>query len=154
RAGTLGISAEIDGDIHAELLDRVMDLPVGYARGVDEPIERAHEPGAHLAAVVVSEGDGRDLEARAIVPLEQLDGEMRHGMVVEVGAEIGNLDSLRSGGPSFLCPATGSALLVRDERADAVALRACVIGRGQERERRHDRAPMRHAMVYGFGQSL
>ena len=58
------------------------------AADVDEAVERIEQPLAHRAAVVRPHGVGDDLEALAVVLLEQARGEERGRVLVEVGRQV------------------------------------------------------------------
>jgi hypothetical protein len=53
-----------------------------------EPVERFHDPGSQLAAVVAPEGDAQDLETISIVQLEKFGRNGRDHMLTEVCGQI------------------------------------------------------------------
>ena len=78
------VALEIDEDVDTVPSNTPGGRVERFVADVDEAIERGHEPAPTLAAVVGTERVGDDLEAAAVVTLEQPGGEMRGGMVVEV----------------------------------------------------------------------
>ena len=95
----------------------------------------AFSAAAHGALVVWSKGQADDLEARAVVALEQLGHEMGRRMAVEVGRQIGKPNALvpRSGGDQRC---GGEGILEGDEGSGAAKLRP---GRQRVAEEREGR---------------
>ena len=62
---------QVDDNIDLELANEQRHVAIAFAVDVDEAIECALQPRAHVALIVGAKRDGDHLEARAIVPLDQ-----------------------------------------------------------------------------------
>ncbi len=97
RPGALREAAEVDGDVDLELACELRDVDVGALANVDEAVECGLEPRAHRALRIGGERECRDLEARAVVALEELRREVRQRMIVEIAGEVADADAVVTG---------------------------------------------------------
>ena len=88
--GVLGVALQVDRDVDVELVQKLRDVEVALRSDVVELIERPHQAGPHIALIVATEGDADNLEARAIVQLEQLSHQEGGRMPVEIRGQIGD----------------------------------------------------------------
>ena len=86
--GAARVALEVDEHVDAVVVDLPGGIPVREMADVDEPVERGDEPLARVAAVVGAEAIADDLEALAIVPLDQLGDEGRRGVAAVVRGEV------------------------------------------------------------------
>src|SRR5215510_2348668 len=88
----LGISAEINENVHIELMQELGNLVVSLSGNVQEAIKGTGHACTDLAAVISPDGNAKDIKAISIVQLEQLDRQHADRMVAEVCRKIGQLD--------------------------------------------------------------
>ena len=80
-------STAIDTSSAAQALGNV---EIARCADVEEPVERPNEARARGAAVVLAPGHAHDLEAAAVVQLEELGHQERRGVALEVGRQVGD----------------------------------------------------------------
>src|SRR5262245_47276608 len=93
------IAVEIDEDIDARSVQQQGRIAVGQRRDIDEVLGLGYYTPAIRTAVVGAVRDREDLEGRAIMDAEQAAEEMRHGVVAEVGRDIGYPQALAALAP-------------------------------------------------------
>ena len=91
--GVLGVALQVDEDVDPVIVDAPCRVRVRELAHVDEAIEGCQQPLAHVAAVVGAEAVAEDLEARAVVPLQQLGDQASRGMALEVGRQVAQPDA-------------------------------------------------------------
>ena len=89
RPRAFGVAFEVDRDIHFHVVQQRGDLAVRSLRHVDETVEAALEACAHVALVIGTERHADDLEAAAIVQLEQPRHQIGGGVAAEIRGQIG-----------------------------------------------------------------
>ena len=105
-------------------------------------------PCPQLVADIRAQGEGGELEARAIMQLEQLRGEGRDRVIAKVGGEITHTDfAVCRMAAQRRQLAFGLAFLARPARCD-LALQAGRIEQGERRKGSHGRS----ASLYGDGE--
>ena len=90
-----------------------MRRAIALVRGavqVLEAVAGALEPLAHVAAVVGAGGDQRHLDAAAVVRFQHLHHQLRGGVLLEIGRQVGDaqrpaMRTCRSGGSGLTNPA-------------------------------------------------
>jgi hypothetical protein len=87
-------AGQIDGDVDFQSAHAAGDALVALLPYVVKPIERSDEPFTHVARILGPVRNANDLEAVAVVLLEQLCGEEAHGVRPEIGRHIGEPDFL------------------------------------------------------------
>jgi hypothetical protein len=85
-----GEALEVDGDRHLVGGQPPGDVEIARCADVEEPVERPNEARARGAAVVLAPGHAHDLEAAAVVQLEELGHQERRGVALEVGRQVGD----------------------------------------------------------------
>src|SRR5262245_22225999 len=85
----LGIAAEINQNVHTELMQELRNRVVSLSGNVQEAIKGTGHACTDLAAVISPDGNTKDIEAISIVQLEQLDRQYADRMVAEVCRKIG-----------------------------------------------------------------
>ena len=145
RAAAGGEPLKVDGDVGPEIAQPAGDRVVGMHGDVEEPLHGALDPPAPGVRRGGAVGNRGDLEARAVVPLEDLREEVRGRVVLEVGRQV------RHAQPVIRPPRHGSWL--RQGRKAVLheglrALQAVGEGRGcgDERERVGRRLAGAHAL--------
>src|SRR5215813_13294002 len=89
-----GMALEVDRDVDLELMQELRRIVIAAHTHVMEGVERFHQPPADVAVIVPVKGHAYNLEARAIVQLEQFGNEISGGMAVEIRREIGHPNPL------------------------------------------------------------
>ena len=98
RSRVLGVALEVDEDVDAILVDAAGCTRMRNGPHVDEVVEGRLQAPADVAAIVVAEAVAEDLEAAAVVSLQQLRDQAAGGVAVEVGREVAEPDRLASRG--------------------------------------------------------
>ena len=80
RATIPRIPFQIDRDVNLELPQQLRHFRIAFRSDIVKQIERRHQTGAHVAAVVGAERNSDDLEPRVVVELEQLRHQIRSRM--------------------------------------------------------------------------
>ncbi len=83
-----GVPLEIDQDVDLVRVNAPCGFAVRQGADVGKAIEPAHQPHAHRAVVIGTVGIGEDLEAAAIMALEQLGHQLSGGVLMKVPREI------------------------------------------------------------------
>ena len=88
----LHVAHQVDEDVDAVAGDAARGRGERLVPRVDEPVERAGQPPAVIAAVAPAERIAEDLEPPAVVPLEQAGGKVRRGVIAEVGGHVADAE--------------------------------------------------------------
>jgi hypothetical protein len=94
RAAPFDIARKVDGDIDLQRRQQFGDFLIGARTGVDEMLEGAFQALPNRAVGSRPQTDAEGLESRPVVALEQFDGLMAGGMVVEVRRQISDAQTL------------------------------------------------------------
>src|ERR1700761_8427974 len=74
------------------------DFQIAQAAHILETVERLDQALAHGTVVVGTKGEGRDLETRSVVTLEQFHHQLGGGMGMEIRRQIGEADAVMAVG--------------------------------------------------------
>ena len=94
-ARTPEVAVEVDEDVDPAGANRRCRGSIREARNIDHFIEGRHDAAADLAAVIHAVVEGKELEAAAIVQLEELRHQDRRRLVPELAGHIAHADPRR-----------------------------------------------------------
>ena len=136
RPRTLGMAAQVNGDIYFHLAHPPRNDIAVQRRHVVELVEAVFQQGAVGAVVLAADGDGDDFEPRPVMRLDQRRDLDSHRMLVEVNRDIAQADAVMS---VTLAPPQGRigrGDLGLDDGGGAGLLQRLVIGIAQHGQRR------------------
>src|SRR6185437_1117203 len=84
----LRVAAEIDGDVDLEAARQRRNLLIRLPEDRHEVVEGRLHPRAQPVAGIRAQREGGELEAGAVVRLEELCGERGNGVIAEIGGEV------------------------------------------------------------------
>lgn len=118
------MAVQVHGDVGLARFQQCRDFRVAFAAHIFEMVEGPPDACAHRAPVVRPEGNAGDLEAAAVMALEQFGQELCRGMLVEVGGKIGQPD------PVMAVSRSHGRLCVRRNGAADIILGTTALKRG------------------------
>ena len=101
-ATILGMAIQVDRYVNFVLAHQLGHVSVLHQADIIKMIERPHQPGPHVAAVIGAQGNSIDRKGGPVVPLQKLHQLMGNRVIAEIRRDIGN---------AYL------VMLVRDARA-------------------------------------